>query len=106
MLLLLLPLSPLLHENVIEIMFGRVYGELAIQEHDQDEIIGKLYIVYNIFFFLIIFIYHSLVYIYIFHSNDIYLFNISSRHIIYLFIISCDRNYLFIILSLDFHSIQ
>ena len=49
MLLLLLPLSPLLHENVIEIMFGRVYGELAIQEHDQDEIIGKLYIVFIIY---------------------------------------------------------
>ena len=51
MLLLLLPLSPLLHENVIEIMFGRVYEELAIQEHDQDEIIGKLYIVFIIYSF-------------------------------------------------------
>ena len=51
MLLLLLPLSPLLHENVIEIMFGRVYGELAIQEHDQVEIISKLYIVFIIYSF-------------------------------------------------------
>ena len=89
MLLLLLPLSSLLgfidhHGN---------YGELAIQEHDQDEIIGFLYsyivYIYNIFFLLNIFIYYSLEYIYIFHSKDIYLFDISSRHIIYLFIISC-----------------